>query len=140
MKTSAYILISLIWLLSASCKKHDHEHDHVDDTDNNTVTANITILSPEEQAQIIFGQSIPLEADVLGTGELHGYAIYVRTADNDSLVYSSVAHTHAKAYQIRKTFTNNIARTVECKVIFNVAVTHSGQSISKEVRIRAVRQ
>jgi hypothetical protein len=132
MKTLITALFSL--LLFSSCKKHDHDHDH---SSSGEVTAEINILSPTQGNVYKKGDNIALEADVLGSGELHGYAVYIKTTDTDSVVFNHIAHSHGKSFQIRQNYVNNLSRTVDLKVTYEVAITHSGKTTVKEVTVRA---
>ncbi len=120
---SCFILI-LFSMALFSCK-NDHHH-HAKD-------ATITIISPTEGQVINQGDTVHINAVIVGEEILHGYEVYLRKKSDNSEIYSVDNHLHQQTIEVHEHWVNNVDSHTEMVLEISVSLDHGGNKISKMV-------
>lgn len=109
------------------------------DDDEVKPTATITLTSPTDPGLIASGNVLKITGTIAGNQEIHGYVINIRDVADNSIMYTTEVHDHAKDITINQEWT---APAVTSKKMLNLEIIatldHDGKAETKTVALYLV--
>ena len=85
------------------------------------------ISQPSEDAVYNYGDTVFIESDITWENELHGYEVFIKQLDNDSIVFNSHAHNDSHQMKIYKIWVNKVKASCEMQLILKAYTSHEEQ-------------
>lgn len=116
--------------LSACTNKAE---DPKPEPDKHLNTAEITFITPTENATYTHGDTVKLNITAVGEQTLHGWQINIRNKADNTILFTKDAHAHAAILNIAEYWINDVHThcNVEAEVI--VGLDHDGNKASKKI-------
>ncbi len=119
MKTSrTAILLFLLALIFVSCQQENLPVLNPVEFDIN---------QPIENAIYNYGDTVFIESLISWENELHGYEVFIKQLDNDSIVFNTHAHNDSHQMNIYKIWVNKVKVGCQMKLIIKAYTSHEEQ-------------
>src|SRR5688572_17088483 len=113
-----------------SCRHEGMEgHGHVE--------ADIHLISPVEGAAYREGDTVTIEAHVLGTGPLHGYEVFIRKLGDTARIFSREVNDHSQNILVRHQWKNTLTAPASLEALIVVTLDHEDNKATARVGFRA---
>lgn len=100
-----------------------------------TPVGSINIIKPAEHQAFKKGEPITIEAKLNANVQLHGYTIFIATAEGDTL-YKKEEHAHQSELTIQESWIDTSSAPVHLKLVVSTALDHHGNDLEKSVSFK----